>query len=290
MADFTSSIRALVAEGDLLRALDALAAKLSASDLRDEASVLRASLARLEKEERRGLLSSGEAEIRRSRLSFSVLELLAAGEKSLPPEPAAAIALAPSTPEPTPAPTPPPRRSVFLSYSHADRSIALQVKSALEKHGFAPRIDLETFTAGENLTQAIERTIRQSDVTLSLVSSQSLLSAWVLVESIHTFHAEKLTGKKFLAGYLDEAFFAPGFRLTATKQIDARIAELEQLAGQYAAERLDTNDLNEEKSRLYNLRNQLGTVLTRLKESVSVDLRAGQFEAGLERLAAEIAA
>jgi hypothetical protein len=57
---------------------------------------------------------------------------------------------------------------------------------------------------------------------------------------------------------------------------------------QYAAEKLDTNDLNDEQSRLYELRNNLGTILARLRNAVTLTLTPEQFDASVARIVSTI--
>ena len=53
---------------------------------------------------------------------------------------------------------------------------------------------------------------------------------------------------------------------------------------EYAERKLDTVDLNGEKSRLFKLRNNLGDVLTRLRGSLTLDVREGAFDESLGRI------
>src|SRR5262249_3654386 len=80
----------------------------------------------------------------------------------------------------------------------------------------------------------------------------------------------------------------PGFRLTATEQIDAKIHEIEELIPRYMEKKLDTSDLNSEKSRLYKLRNNLGDILQKLKDSLTLDIRESEFERSLARIVKSI--
>lgn len=180
-------------------------------------------------------------------------------------------------------------RLVFLSYNHADAEPAARLHRFLTSNGVSVLIDSETMTAGERIQDFIARCIRESDVVVSLVSSRSLLSAWVAMETIQTLQRNRwLEGRKFIACYLDDAFFSPECRLDFTRQIDERIQRIEELIPDYAARRLDTVDLNDEKTRLYDLRNNLGLILATLKESLCLDVREHCFEESGRRLLAAI--
>jgi hypothetical protein len=176
-------------------------------------------------------------------------------------------------------------KKVFISYNHEDRLVADKLKSALEAEGIIVTIDNAAMRAGASIQEFIESSVRDSDLTLSIVSNRSLLSAWVAMESITAFYSEKLRGdKRFIACYLDDDFFKIDFRLNATDQIDARIGEIVKQIPEYDARKLDTNDLNNEKTRLYDLRNNLGKILEKLKDSLTLDIRESEFDGSLARI------
>jgi HEAT repeat protein len=176
-------------------------------------------------------------------------------------------------------------KKVFISYNHEDRLVADKLKSALEAEGIIVTIDNAAMRAGVSIQEFIESSIRDSDLTLSIVSNRSLLSAWVALESITAFYSEKLRGdKRFIACYLDDDFFETGFRLKATEQIDAKIKDIDDKIPKYIERKIDTNDLNGEKSRLIKLRNDLGDILQKLKDSLTLDIRESEFDRSLARI------
>lgn len=180
-------------------------------------------------------------------------------------------------------------RTVFISYNHGDGEVADKLKATLEKNAIVVRIDRAVMEAGANVQEFIENSIRDTDVTLSIISNRSLLSAWVALESIDTFYHEQFTGnKKFIACYIDDDFFRTDFRLNATKQIDGRIEEIDKLIPEYIARRIDTNDLNSQKTRLYRLRNNLGDILLRLRESLCIDIRGEKFDESVAKIVSAI--
>ena len=174
---------------------------------------------------------------------------------------------------------------VFISYNHADSEVADKLKAALEAHHIYVHIDKAVMEAGADIQSFIESSIRETDVTLSLVSNNSLLSAWVAMESINTFYNERLQdGRKFIACYLDDDFFQLDYRLRATRRINAKIDEIEKLMSEYAVERIDSTDLNSQKTRLYAMRNNLGAILDRLRSSLCLDIREARFEESVTKI------
>ena len=90
--------------------------------------------------------------------------------------------------------------------------------------------------------------------------------------------------KQFIAGYIDEDFFDSGYRLKATESIDKRIDELNAMIPDYLDKKLDTKDLDEERTRLLDLRHGLGEILSRLRSTLCLDIRDVEFDASVERL------
>ena len=72
---------------------------------------------------------------------------------------------------------------VFISYNHEDHVVAARIKEKLVNAGLEVFIDTESMRTGENISEFIEKCIRESGITLSIVSSNSLLSAWVAMET-----------------------------------------------------------------------------------------------------------
>jgi hypothetical protein len=177
------------------------------------------------------------------------------------------------------------KKRVFISYNHADASIAAQVRDYLRGKGFEVIFDAESMAAGGNITEFIAHSVREADAIVSIVSTSSLISAWVALETMASFEREKWQQSKvFVPCTLTSDFLSPDFRLRCTEQIDARIRAMESLLPQYAEQKLDSTDLDEEKSRLFDLRNNLGKMVARLKDSLCLDLREETLQQNLKRL------
>jgi TIR domain len=174
---------------------------------------------------------------------------------------------------------------VFVSYNHEDASVALRVRQALARRGLQVSIDVAEMAAGERIQEFIERSLKDSDVVVSIVSARSLLSSWVAVETINAFHRQKwVAGKLLLGALLDDELFRPEFRLECTRSIDDRLERLEKLIEEYRAQKIDPVDLNDEKTRLFDLRNNMGGILAHLKGMLCVDLREPHFEESCAKL------
>jgi hypothetical protein len=180
-------------------------------------------------------------------------------------------------------------KTVFISYSTKDRATAAKVRAALEADGIEVTIDSESLTAGGDIHGFIDRSIRETNVTLSIVSRNSLESDWVALESVESFTAEKyVQGKKFIAGYIDDQFLSRPFLIEAVRRIDLEIDELGKLIDEGTDLNIDTVDLQTIKSRKFKLRNNLSDILDRLRGSLTLDLREPEFEQSMRRIIAEI--
>jgi hypothetical protein len=269
--DFDVQVRELIARDKISEALDLLATRAGAGEAANEITLHRSRLSRLDREHRRGTITDQQWAASLAQLVSALLGLLGELEDG---------ATTASRPGP---------RSVFISYSSRDRSVADRVVRFLAGREIKVQVDNQAMAPGEDIGLFIRRSIRDTDVTLSIVSEHSLRSDWVAMESVYTFYSEAQgERKKFIACYLDERFLNVDFRLVATIEIDKRIAEIDALIPEYIASKIDTVDLNERKSRLFTLRNHLGDILGRLRGSLCLDIRDEQFAASMERLAGEI--
>src|SRR5262249_35223091 len=155
-----------------------------------------------------------------------------------------------------------------------DAAAATRLASLLRANNLDVVIDTDAMLPGERIPDFIDRSIRDCDAVVSVISNRSLVSAWVASETIKSFSRNKWTGDLIFIGcYLDEEWFRPEFRLECTQQIDERLQRIEQLLADYAARRIDSSDLNEEKTRLYSLRNNLGDILAVFRNTLCLDIR-----------------
>jgi hypothetical protein len=179
---------------------------------------------------------------------------------------------------------------VFISYTHDDAATAARLKQLLQEHKIDVIIDTDRMVAGETVTAFIHRSIRECTAVVSIISSRSLQSTWVAAETIGGI-GRREWGKDIMlvACYLDEQWLQPEFRLRCTADIDRRLQQIETLLPDYAVKKIDTADLNAEKTRLYDLRNNMGTILATLKDSLCLDVREEAFATSGRRLVERVA-
>lgn len=174
---------------------------------------------------------------------------------------------------------------VFISYNHGDQVVAQKIYDVLQREKIEVMMDNQKMEAGEDIKNFIDTCVKESNITLSLVSNNSLRSAWVAMETTNTFFLEKFSAhKKFIGCYLDEDFFQPDFTLNAISDIEKKIKENQELIPKYHEKMLDTRDLNNQNTRLLELRNNLDEIVRRLRESLCLDVRPEKFDQSMQQL------
>ncbi len=105
------------------------------------------------------------------------------------------------------------------------------------------------------------------------------------MESINTFYHEKTDiNKKFIACYIDDDFFNRDFTDNALDSIEEQIKEIQELISRRMEKNRSIRDLQNELSRMTELRNNMDEVVRRLRESLCVDIRNGNFENNFHKI------
>lgn len=179
-------------------------------------------------------------------------------------------------------------RKVFISYSHQNAAIAQRLKAALAREKIQLVMDENNMLFGDKIETFIEEAIRTCRITLSVVSKESLLSTWVGMETILTFYAEKFDNTKtFIACYLDDAFLQPDFTNKALAAINEKQTALQaEMSSRHENDK--TTDLDAQRERLVQLRQNIGTIVHRLQTSLLVDCREPVFEVNVSKLILQI--
>jgi hypothetical protein len=177
---------------------------------------------------------------------------------------------------------------VFLSYNHGDMEQAHKVKDFLKAKGIQVTIDSEAMQPGEDIAAFINKCIREADITLSLVSNKSLLSAWVGMESVNTLVGEKIADKRLIAVVIDSSFYDRGFVDTAFTTIEERMDELKKLMLARLEKDRGIEDLQSERTRNKNLLNDLPEIVANLRARLNIDISGDKFQQGMEKVAQSI--
>lgn len=263
-----NSARALVKQGDLKAALALLLpATENNVEINSQLTAHAARLSDLSKKENMGMVSFENAHLTRNQIAYALIDLLGTMEMKAGAR----------------------QKRVFISYNHKDAAIANLIKEHLVKAGIDVTIDSEAMGAGENIKTFIEKSVRDTETTLSIVSANSLLSAWVAMETLNTFGLElgQVT-KKFIPCYIQPDFFDAAFTDKARLQLDEKIAGLASIIEARLKKGEDSLDVNDEYSRLIKLRNSLGEIIGRMRNSLCINISNDQLEANLPRIIQKI--
>lgn len=181
---------------------------------------------------------------------------------------------------------PPPDPIVFISYNHQDATIALKIKEALDAAKIQVIMDTENMTAGTMIEEFIKKSIKASNVTVSVVSNASLGSAWVGSETVDTLLLQTFySDRKFIACYLDDDFLTQNdYTQKAVTKIDIKINELDTLIQEAHSSGRNTRDLDSKRTRLVHLKNNMDLIIARLQNSLCLPVNQSSFNSSMERL------
>lgn len=179
------------------------------------------------------------------------------------------------------------KKKVFISYSRTDRDFAIQIKEALEKSNMEVVIDEVTLKLNDYLEGKLRYLIRDADYVLSLVSKESLISEWVGLESVETLLQERFQNenKKFISVVVDERVFDYDFYIELLLDIDVKIDALLDRTVKVTKLKASSYLFDKSRERLFQLRNNLGTILSRIREHLSIEFKpSDDFETKFESL------
>ena len=86
-------------------------------------------------------------------------------------------------------------RQVFLSHSHLDKTFARYLADRIRAHGAHVWIDEAELMVGDSLFDKIERSVREADALLALISRNSVRSDWVKTELMLALSKERTLGR-----------------------------------------------------------------------------------------------
>lgn len=171
---------------------------------------------------------------------------------------------------------------VFISYSHQNKDVAVQVEASLKQKNIEVVIDEESMSGGMKIDDFIE-TVKRVDCVLAIISRDSLLSPWVTKEILMTLDE---TDTYLLPVYLDKAFMDAGFGDTAGTIVDEKRAALLDRIKQRG--RSNTDDLTTELNRWSEYYGGLPRVLKELASRKCLGLQEGGIDDNLNRIAADV--
>lgn len=177
---------------------------------------------------------------------------------------------------------------VFISYNHKDKTAAEKISSKLKVANLEVIRDAEVMKAGEDIESFILNALKESHVTLSIISINSLLSAWVAMESVYARYGTDVGHKVFIPAYIDNSFFGRGFVDDALDMIDKELTEINTLIEKRTKRNRGIQDLQGELQRYRSLQHNIDGIVAKFKNSLCIDLSERQFESGMDKIIADI--
>jgi hypothetical protein len=177
---------------------------------------------------------------------------------------------------------------VFISYNHKDQPIALKMRDRLVENGFDVIIDVEKMKAGQDIAEFILQSIRESGVTLSLVSANSLLSAWVAMETVYSTIDEKLRSRYFIPCFVSSDFFDRNFTAKAMEKVEQELAEITDIMKAALDKGWGVEDLQSERTRYNKLKTHLPEIVQKFRNTLSIDLTPDNFEGGMKKIIVDL--
>lgn len=176
------------------------------------------------------------------------------------------------------------QHKTFISYNHGDSEYAQRVKGFLAQNNVDVIIDEEDMPAGMSIMEFIQQSIKNCDSVVSIVSSKSLNSGWVGQESVASMYAVWLADKKFIPVKLDDVAFDIDFQITAQETILQKIQDLETKIGKLRQLGGDSRAFDDDRNRLFELKNNLGQIIQRLKSVLMVDITGNNFDPSMRKV------
>jgi len=171
-------------------------------------------------------------------------------------------------------------KTIFISYNHKDSKIAKKIDRKLRDHKLHVIIDQRDMQHGENINTFIENSICKADVTLSIVSKNSLASAWVAMETVKTRQRDKV----LLPCYVEPDFLERGYSSTLKKHIEQELAAIDSLIDEDRQSGYNYREHESERQRYLSLSNEIDDILKFLKESLCMDISHNSFDDSIEKI------
>ena len=174
---------------------------------------------------------------------------------------------------------------VFISFYHEDKKIATALYDRLRKKKIKTNIYTESSVIGDQVMTYIRGAVKNSRITVALVSRKSILSGYVAVEIIGSIMLEEFSDeKKIIACKLDETAFDADFLQEASKILNDRLTKLDSIISERIKSKLNYRNITDEKNRLLDLIQKLDLILEKLNQTVYTDLGNDPSEADFDKL------
>jgi len=176
-------------------------------------------------------------------------------------------------------------KSVFISYSHQDSTIALKIKEKLENENIKITMDVNKLYPGMNFKRFIIDSIKKTEVTILIVSENSLESPWVGYETIKTINREEFTeDKKFVGCFIDKDFLSENVLLKKTEKIKKKIKKIRKIILKHEKKNIEAKYLYDRLSGLHFLQRHLPEIINKLNKSYCINISESCFNENIKKL------
>ena len=287
---FVSELHRLVEEDDLEEALEWITERAGAphAALRRRAREALAKLAYVEAHANDGSASVAVRADQRRRIGKVALRLA---------EDIARVAPRPAIAPPGVGRASATSARAFVAYAKEDAPTAEALAEALAAEGLRVTIDQVAMRPGEPISDFIRRAVSLVDVTVGVISRESLLSGWFGMEMIRSLRrgAPVAPHVPFVGCCPDTTFFEDHrlddgrLRLSLTDELETDIAELDRQVERYLDKGLPFDEISERRTRLLYHKNHLGEILQYLSSTRMLDIGPGKLAEGAREIARSLA-
>ncbi|MEM9276260.1 MAG: TIR domain-containing protein, partial [Cyanobacteria bacterium P01_F01_bin.143] len=174
---------------------------------------------------------------------------------------------------------------VFISYNHNDKDIVDKIKEKLESEQINVVIDSKNLLGGRDIEEFINQAIKNTDVTLLMVSKDSLLSAWVAMESIKTLSVSEINqSAKFIPCLIKDDISSRTFTDDVLDIIENEIREINSVIKYLVEKNRVIEYLQNDLARYKKLESNIGEIVRNIKESSYIDLGGDKLDDNFPKL------
>ena len=181
--------------------------------------------------------------------------------------------------------------TVFISYNHKDRDLALNISQMLKDNEIEVIIDRESNPAAGGFNEFSAKAVKESDFTLLILSENSLFAPWVMLEVIDTFAHSRFEGKnKLIPVRKDKSFMRDEIVDKGIENLNAEMRRLRsEIADLYNNDATDNVKSKEDKfSRLKRVKNSIGELISHLRQTLVINVGEGNAYIGIQKVIKKI--
>jgi len=180
-------------------------------------------------------------------------------------------------------------KKVFISYSHNDNNFVIKLKNDLEKQNIKIKIDIEKLCFGDDINDFINKSIEESDLTISIISKNSLRSPWVFIEASETLLNQKFKKiKKFVPIYIDTDILQNNTYLEVLNTIEIGIDDIDKFIIKALNKRTSISIYSDRRERLLDFKNNVHKFFNELQKKLMADFTKYNYNDNLLKLINQI--